>query len=275
MKTEIYHNVVIYNSQLMEKEAVNYNNFDDGDIVYEIIRLVNGIPLFLEDHLMRLYYSANIVGITIGITNSEIKNSIKQLSLENQSFNGNVKILFHCKKNGKVSFLCYFTKHNYPSVLQYKNGVEVLLYSAERNNPNAKIAKDVFRKTIDEILIKDKIYEVLLVNKNGLITEGSKSNVFFIKDNVLTTAPIRMVLPGITRKFVLKIAQLSNINVIEECVHKNDIDKYDAAFISGTSPKILAISSINDIQYNANNPLIQKLMKGYNEEIENYIYDVS
>ena len=275
MKTEIYHNEVIYNSQLMEKDAVNFNNFDDGDIVYEIIRLVNGIPLFLEDHLMRLYYSANIVGFNIGITNSEIRNSIKYLSLENQLFDGNVKILFHYKKNGKVSFLCYFIKHNYPNDLQYKDGVKVLLHSAERNTPNAKIIDDSFRKTMDEILLKEKIYEVLLVNSNGWITEGSKSNVFFIKDNILTTAPIRMVLPGITRKFVMKIAKLSNINIIEECVHQNDIDKYDAVFISGTSPKILAISSINDVKYDVNNPLIKMFTRGYDEEIEKYIYDVS
>jgi branched-chain amino acid aminotransferase len=275
MKTEIFQNVVIYNSQLIEKSDINFNTFVDGNIVYEIIRVVNGIPLFLEDHLMRLYYSANIAGFNIGITTSEIMNSIKHLSIENQSLNGNVKILFHYNKNSNLSFLFYFIKHSYPNEVQYRHGVKVALHSAERKTPNAKIIDDSFRNTTNEIILKEKIYELLLVNNNGWITEGSKSNVFFIKDNTLITAPIRMVLPGITRKFILKIAQSYNINIIEECVHQNDIDKYDAAFISGTSPKVLAISSINDVKYNVNNPLIKMLTKGYNEEIENYIYDAS
>ncbi|NVN94289.1 MAG: aminotransferase class IV [Bacteroidetes bacterium] len=275
METGICHNIVIYNSQLIEKSDINFDNFNDGTVVYEIIRVINGIPLFLEDHVMRLYYSANIAGFSIGISDSEISNSIRQLSTENQCLNGNIKVLFHYKKNQKVSFICYFTKHNYPSVLQYKNGVEVLLYSAERDNPNAKIANDDFRETLDDIIIKEKVYELLLVNKNGWITEGSKSNVFFIKDNLLITAPIRMVLPGITRKFVIKAARLSGLEISEDCVNKKNIGQYNAAFISGTSPQILPISSINNIRFDVNNSIIRKLMNSYEEEVENYIYDFS
>ena len=50
-------------------------------------------------------------------------------------------------------------------------------------------------------LISDnKLYEVLLVDRNGRITEGSRSNVFFVKGNKFYTGPSAMVLVGITRK---------------------------------------------------------------------------
>ncbi len=80
-----------------------------------------------------------------------------------------------------------------------------------------------------------------------------------------------MILEGITRKFVLKSAHLSFIDVIEECVNQKDIHLYDAAFISGTSPKILPVSSIENVNYDVNNPVLRKLMTDYNEEIERYI----
>ena len=272
MKNEVYHNIFIFNSQLMEKNAIDSMNYSDGIVVYEVIRVIDGIPLFLEDHLMRLHYSANLAGFNIGITDSEINNSIKQLSIENQTFNGTVKLLFQYKGNQQLVFLCFYIKHNYPSDLQYKNGVKVILHTAERINPNAKLIHNELYETTEDIIAKKMVYEVLLVNKAGLITEGSKSNVFFIKENKLITAPTKLVLPGITRKFVLKIAQLSDIDVIEEAVHQNDIEKYDAAFLSGTSPKILPISSIGNVKYSVDHPLMGKLLKDYDEEIDNYIY---
>ncbi len=275
MKNEAYHNVLIYNSQLMEKNAIDSISYNDGIVVYEVIRVIDGIPLFLEDHLIRLNYSANLAGFNIGISDTEINNSIKQLSVENQTFNGTVKLLFQYKGNQQISFLCFFIKHNYPSNLQYKNGVKVTLHNVERKNPNAKLLNTEFYETTEEIIAKKMVYEILFVNKSGGITEGSKSNVFFIRENRLITASKKLVLPGITRKIIMKIADLSGIEVIEECVHQKDIEKYDAAFLSGTSPKILPISSIGNTKYLVNHPLMQKLMVEYEEEIDNYIYRFS
>jgi len=275
MKNEVYHNIFIFNSQLMEKDLIDSISYSDGIVVYEVIRVIDGIPLFLEDHLMRLHYSANLAGFNIGINDSEINNSIKQLSVENQTYNGTVKLLFQYKGNQKVSFLCFFIEHNYPSDLQYKNGVKVLLHAAERINPNAKLINNELHQSTEDIIAREMVYEVLLVNKTDRITEGSKSNVFFIRDNKLFTAPKKLVLPGITRKFVMKIAHLSGFEVIEECVIKKDIEKYDAVFLSGTSPKILPVSSIENFKFSVEHPLMEKLMKEFDEEIENYIYRFS
>ncbi|MEI6694501.1 MAG: aminotransferase class IV [Bacteroidota bacterium] len=275
MKNEVYNTTFICNSQLMEKNAADLIRYYDGTVVYEVIRVIDGIPLFMEDHLLRLHNSASLAGFFIAISDSEIINSIKQLTIENQIFNGNVKLLFQHKEHQPLQFLCFFIQHNYPNELQYKNGVKVRLYEAERKNPNAKLLHSKLHQASENEIHNNDIYEILYVNKNAWITEGSKSNVFFFKENVLYTAPKKMVLPGITRKYVIKYAHLSDINVVEESVHSKNIDQYDAAFISGTSPKILPISFIGSIKYNVNHPLLEKLMKDYDEEIENYIYQFS
>lgn len=271
MLNEIYHNTIIYNSQLVDENIIKTINFNDGIVVYEVIRIVESVPLFFEDHMMRLHFSANLTKNKISISDSEIFHSIKQLIIENQVFNGNVKLLIQFKNNGLHSFYCFFIKHNYPTDLQYENGVLVKLFPTERQNPNAKLINTNYKKETESFINESLIYEALLVNKNGWITEGSKSNVFFIKGNLLFTAPKSMILEGITRKFVLKSAHLSFIDVIEECVNQKDIHLYDAAFISGTSPKILPVSSIENVNYDVNNPVLRKLMTDYNEEIERYI----
>jgi len=271
MQNEISEKILIYNSQLIDNNQLNKFYADDGKFVYEVIRIINRIPLFVEDHLMRLHFSANLAGFNLNISDSQILNSILQLVHENQVDNGNIKILIQFHENQLTSFYCYFINHNYPTEIQYKNGVKVKLFSSERSNPNAKILNKKLRHQTDTYIHKNSIYEVLLVNRNGWITEGSKSNVFFIKGNLIFTAPKSMILPGITRQYVLKSAHLSFFEVIEECVNKSDINIYDAAFISGTSPKILAINSIDDITFDVNNKVLQKIVKDYNNEIEKYL----
>ena len=271
MENEIYHNTLIYNSQLVDKSSVETFDYSENLTVYEVIRLIEGVPLFFEDHLKRLHYSANLSGYTINLTDYEIYHSIKQLSIENQVLNGNIKLLFQFQNNQLASFFCFFIKHNYPNELQYKNGVNVKLFSFERLNPNAKIVSIDSRQKSDSFIEDSLIYEALLVNKNGWITEGSRSNVFFLKNNLLFTSPKSLILPGITRKFVLKLANLASLDIVEECVNQKDIHFYDAVFLSGTSPKILPIASIENVSYNVDLPVIRKIMQDYDVEIEKYI----
>lgn len=153
----------------------------------------------------------------------------------------------------------------------YENGVETILYFGERENPNAKIINDNFREKVNKE-IKDKgVYEAILVDKNGYITEGSRSNIFMVKDNVILTSPVKAVLPGVTRGEIIEIAQKLQIQVKEIEYSYSDIDKLDGIFISGTSPKVLPIRKVNGINLNPNNDLIRKLMKEYDDEITRYI----
>ena len=76
----------------------------------------------------------------------------------------------------------------------YTEGVKTILYYGERENPNAKIVNDNFRAKVTEEIKKSNAFEAILVDRNGLITEGSKSNIFAIKDGKLITAKAEAVL---------------------------------------------------------------------------------
>ena len=92
-----------------------------------------------------------------------------------------------------------------------------------------------------------------------------------VKDNELLTSPIKVVLPGVTRGEIIKIAEKLRIKIKEVEYKYSDIDKLDGMFISGTSPKVLPIKTVNDISLNPNNSIIRKLMIGYDNEINEYI----
>jgi D-alanine transaminase len=78
--------------------------------------------------------------------------------------------------------------------------------------------------------------------RNGLITEGSHSNIFFVIDGMLFTHPeSNFVLSGITRKNILRIAQDLGIKIREEAVQENRIRFTREAFITNTSAEVTPV----------------------------------
>jgi len=123
----------------------------------------------------------------------------------------------------------------------------------------------------NNVIAEKKLFEVLLVDENGYITEGSRSNVFFVKGNVVITPPEDQVLVGITRSNIIQICKKNQIPIREELTHTKDLRIMDALFISGTSLKVLPVNSIDEIQIRTDNALTQKISKLYDELINKYI----
>ena len=254
------------------------NNFDDsllnkGISIYEVIRIEKGIALFLENHLNRLFTSANLSNLNIDESYCDFETLISELIKKNNETEGKIKIVIHFHENNRQEkdVLIYFTPHYFPTQEEFKNGIKVGICIAERQNPNAKVLNTEARNRANNTIAEKKLFEVLLTDHNGYITEGSRSNVFFIKDNAVITPPAGDVLMGITRNNIIKLCKENKINILEQKVHLNDVSNMDAAFLSGTSLKILPISCIEGKTINHQHQLLEKLKSLYNKLIENYI----
>ncbi|BCZ48650.1 branched-chain amino acid aminotransferase [Clostridium gelidum] len=237
-------------------------------IIYEVLRVINGKSIFLENHLSRMKNSFELINEKFTLTYEEISRKIDDLIKSENKVEGNIKITYGVHE--KILKI-FFIKHSYPSNEMYDTGVKTILYFGERNNPNAKIVDDNFREKVNSEIKEKNVYEAILVNQNGYITEGSKSNIFMVKDNELLTSPINEVLPGVTRGKIIKIAEKLGIKVKEVEYKYSDIDKLDGMFISGTSPNILPIKSVNNINLDSNNDIIRKLAIEYDNDISQYL----
>ncbi len=233
--------------------------------IYEVLRVINGVPLFLEDHLKRFFYSAQLAGKIIRFSESQIRSFLHELIVRNHIAEGNV--LISCK----IHLKAFFISHKYPTPEMYHKGVNCGILKAERDNPNAKVFQTTVRQQADQLLAENSFYEVLLVDHNGFVTEGSRSNVFFVAGDKIFTAPGNQVLLGITRQKAIETARNLQTEVIEKQIHFTEIGQFDAAFITGTSPKILPIRQIDNGTFNAKNEKVGRLMQGYNQLIEEYI----
>ncbi len=235
-----------------------------GDtVLYEVIRVASGVFLFLDDHVDRLQYSVRLAGVELPLSATAIRRQLSELLHANQVQNGNIKLEFHYQQGKAEHHAFFFIPHRYPPEEMYQTGVRTTLIQAKRPNPNAKIQNLLLTGEIDRIIAEKQVYEVILVHPDGYITEGARSNFFTIKDGSVFTAPEADVLPGITRKYVLRICRELSIPLVEKRIPVSQLAGMDAAFISGTSPKVLPIVQTDEFRFDPSNDTLRRIMKRY------------
>ncbi|HSO78099.1 MAG TPA: aminotransferase class IV [Bacteroidales bacterium] len=241
---------------------------------YEVIRTSGGVPLFFEDHIRRLLEGiATRYNVPEDLEN-HIASGINTLTQMDPVPQINIKVTVAFTGREHTLHICYVTS-TYPSEKMYSEGVRVILYRAERLDPGVKLLNTRLRLAINAELEKQNAYEAFLVNKEGYITEGSRSSVFFVtSDGCLYTAPDRMVLPGITRKYIISICRKEGINVYFEPVEASMVSMFPAVFLTGTSPMVLSVEKIDNIRFVTSMSLVKRLKGIYEglaaESIRNY-----
>jgi len=245
------------------------DEFASGDVsFYEVIRTRDGVPIFFDDHMKRLKE-----GIS---TRYELRDDISTKvgegldTLVRKEFFSEINIRVTVTFTGQFYSLhiCYISS-SYPTDEMIRDGVRLIFYHAERFDPGVKVLNNRLRLSVNEELARKKAYEALLVNPEGFITEGSRSNVFFISGTgSVHTAPDNMVLSGITRKYVTEIIRSQGIPIVYEAVTEADIGRYSSVFITGTSPMVLPVKGIEGQEYKTHDPVIMTLRRIYIEKAD-------
>jgi branched-chain amino acid aminotransferase len=189
-----------------------------------------------------------------------IKAEIAELAQISQLSDINIKIII-----SETSRAVFAIPSTYPKEKDYINGVSCNFLHEERPNPALKVFHAELKKKVDKNKREAGVFESLLVNKQGLITEGSKSNIFFIKEQRLFTAPDSLVLAGITRQKIIDICKNLNFPLRLQAIDYKNIANYHAAFLCGTSPGVLPIHKIEDISFQVNNHILQKVHQAYHQ----------
>lgn len=259
----------LHNQQLQAVE--NFSGMPELPAVYEVLRLIDGVPLFLEEHLLRLQKSALLLQRQLETTLELLASDLHHLANKNHISNGNIRITVafppEHQESKRQELYAFFVPHHYPIAAEYLRGYHLTTLQLERPEPNAKVVNISLTQQAEALKQATGADEVLLVNQQGLITEGSKSNIFFVINNELLTAPLDLVLGGITRQKVLELCAENHIRCIEKAISMDMLGQVQAAFITGTSPRVMPVSNIDDHVLDAHNPLVQKIMQLYDQLI--------
>ena len=263
----------IINGETVPSERLNLYTQDKYIAFYEVIRIINRVPLFYKDHFSRLKSSMNKSNYEFNMTEKELKDQIQKVSDLNKLTDCNIKVIILQYEDEQI-VLVFVNKFYYPTEKEYNDGVACCTVNLKRNNPNIKMIHMDYKEEIKRAAEEKNVFEVLLVNENGKITEGGKSNAFFVKEDKIYTAPEEYILKGITRQYVLEACRNKGYEVIETLVGTESLTGFDAVFITGTSLNVLPVKTIDNYEVNsARNITTQKVMKGYKDLVRKYLND--
>ncbi|WP_227938511.1 D-amino-acid transaminase [Alkalihalobacillus deserti] len=248
---------IIQNQQLLPKKEASIN-FEDrgyyfGDGIYEVIKIYNGQPFAMDHHLKRLQSSAKKLDITLPYAEEKITELLMKLLNKNAVVDG---FLYFQITRGVEPRNHLYTR-NSPAVFTAFTQAAQNLEETQKNGVNVWLTDDIrwLRcdiKTINllgNVMVKreaaDHQCHEAILHRNGMITEGSSSNLFLVKDQVLYTHPAtNLILNGITRQLLIDVATKHNYSVVEEPFPVEVLEHADEAFITSTSVEITPIISV-------------------------------
>lgn len=232
-----------------------------GGGAFEGIRFYNtarGPAIFrLDDHVDRLFYSSNILKITLPYSKEEVKTAIKDVARINKLEAGYIRpIAFY--GYGKLGvnpignpvelvIACW----PWGVYLPY-DSVDIKISGYIRIHPastvvDAKLCGHYVNGILASLELQGTHYhEALFLDSNGYITEGVGENFFMVNEGVIYTPNLGGILSGITRDTVIRLARTLELKVIEADISLDEALQADEAFFTGTAAEVTAIRSIND-----------------------------
>ncbi len=214
--------------------------------VYESIKVLDGIPIFLADHLERLFESADRLGMIHGFKEELLIGAIDRLIAIDSLRDVSLRIQL---VGGAHPYLFVFSQElpRYPDSY-YADGIAVISYEGERVEPEVKSNCLLLNYLALRKAQQQGAFEAVLINREGIAMEGTRSNVFGIRDDTIYT-PGKGVLAGVTRKYIIQAAEELGMSVSFSTTALHDIQNgfFHEYFISSTSMGAMPVASIDGI----------------------------
>ena len=274
--------VIYLDGKLVPDTEATVSVFDHGllygDGVFEGIRIYNGRVFLLQEHIVRLYRSAQAICLKIPLTQEEMRKAVLATCKANDCRNGYIRLVitrgvgnlglnpYQCPKAGVIIIAANIQL--YPAEF-YEKGLKIITVGTVRNHPEAVNPNIKSLNYLNNILAKIEainggVHEAIMLNHFGYVSEATGDNIFAISGTVLTTPPAWCgCLLGITREAVMKLAAKNGFTVRESVMTRYDLYNAEEVFLSGTAAEIVPVVEIDRrvIGSGAPGPATQKLMK--------------
>tara|TARA_B100001750_G_scaffold243760_1_gene259651 strand:- start:113 stop:964 length:852 start_codon:yes stop_codon:yes gene_type:complete len=276
------------NDKFIPKEEVRISPFNRGflfgDGVYEVIPAYNSIPFLLEDHLLRLERSLLETNIKKPHYWDQLSSLILELVEKNQFANQSIYIQI---TRGEDEFRSHIPSSDLKSTMFISSNE--LLINPYRLNPSlqglkVEIAEDPRWKRSDikattllsNVMAlggaKDLGSDEVIFFSEGQVTEAAASNVFAVfGSQVITTPESNKILSGITRKHILSLLELKNIDCVKENISIKDLLRADEIWLTSSTKEIQPVHMIDKITLKKIPPkdaIWNQLLSSYLDKLE-------
>jgi branched-chain amino acid aminotransferase len=247
-----------------DRETATVSVYDHGllygDGVFEGIRVYGGKIFKLAEHLDRLYDSAKAIWLTIPMPKDEMaaiteeavrRSGIAEAYIRHIITRGVGDLGLDPRKCPKPSIIIIVdTIRLFPEEV-YQTGLRVVTAGTPIPHREALSPRVKSLNYLAHILAKiEGIHsgadEVLMLDSEGHVAEGSGQNLFVVKNGVIRTpAPYAGILKGVTRDTVIELARAAGYDMQETTLNRYDVYTADEAFFTGTASELIAIRQVD------------------------------
>ncbi len=273
---------VLLNNQITERKNVKIDmedrGYNFGDGIYEVMPIYNKQVFSMEEHLQRFEESAAKLEIKMPFDKATIANLLNELKTKNEITEGIVYIQMtrgvspraHLYERNVEGLITAFSRQMAFPKEQQQKGIRVYITEDIRWLRCDIKTINLLGNTMVKREATDNDCKEAVMHRNGTVTEGSSSNLFIVKNGTIHTHPAtNLILNGITRQTVIKLAVQNGYNIVEEAFSLEQLKNADEAFITSTTqeitPIIQAIGEINGTYS------IGKLTKMLQNEFTQYV----
>ncbi len=267
------------------KISVFDHGFLYGDGIYETMRAYDGVVFMIDEHMRRLRRSAALIGLDIGKSTEELKLAIYETMQSNNLRSAYIRMTISrgagaigldpalCKSPTLIVMAHEFK--DYPKAY-YEEGLSLIISSVRRNlkealNPQIKSLNFLNNVLAKIEAIKADVDESLMLNVAGFLAEGTISNIFFVKDDILCTPSVECgILDGITRTIVLELASRNGITAKEGEFRPEDLYAASEVFITNSTMEVMPVRRVDDKHFSAGE-VSKLLLSKYRHEVSAYL----
>lgn len=277
--------ICYFNGSYIPKDEIRISPDDRGflfaDGVYEVVRWYNGFFYDMAGHLARLRRSLRELRINWG--DSDLFPAISIDLIKKNNFENLPSMVYiqvtrgvsprtHSFPSPEVTPTVYAYAFTFePETAAREAGIKVMLKEDIRWGRCDIKSVALLANTISFQEAKENGLKECIFVRNGMITEGTRSNIFFVVDRTLFTHPeSNWVLSGVTRKNILRIAEEAGIKIREEALPENRLRFASEAFITNTSSEVTPVLDLggNAIGNGLPGPITKLIGEKFDEEIK-------
>jgi len=251
---------ILKQDQIIAREEavvdIEDRGYQFGDGIYEATGVYNGKSFRMKEHLERFERSVKGIRLSLPYSIELLDQKLEELRVANNFQNGIIYIQVtrgvaprnHPFPNATSPQLTAYTiEMQKPSSEDYETGVDTILVEDIRwlrcDVKSLNLIPNVLAR---QAAAEKNCFEAIQYRKEGFITEGSRTNVFMVKDKRVYTHPANnYILNGITRATVIEICEKLGLELIQERFDQEILLQADEAFLTGTYMDIVPIRKIN------------------------------
>jgi len=274
-------NLVYIDGRFLPRSEAKISVYDHGllygDGVFEGIRAYNGLVFKLDEHIERLYHSANSIELDIPMSREDLKKRILEAIRRNGLMDAYVRVVvtrgvgdlgLDPRKCPKPSIIIIADR----ITLWKEKSLKAITASTRRNAVTALNPMIKSLNYLNNILAKleanrANVSEAIMLNQQGLVCEGTGDNIFIVKDKVIATPPpSASILVGVTRNAVIELAAKEGLRVEQRDITVHELYNADEAFFTGTAAEVTPLVEVDarKIGNGEPGPITRKLMEKFN-----------